>query len=131
MPIYPQYLATGHSLRDSLVKTVGQLKRQYGCNAVATSEPSKVVGLRLGNAGESWLEKRRFSLYGLGYLALLSHTAEVVYLESGQVVEIESGSFRLFKFLKVNQSGKSVKTDQSFRAAQKGKYPGFHVKGDC
>ena len=123
------YLATGHSLRDSLVKTVGQLKGNMVVIAVATSEPSKVVGLRLGNAGGIVVGKNEDSAFmASDTVALLSHTAEVVYLESAQVVEIESGSFRLFDFNGKPIEGKSVKTDQSFRAAQKGKYPDFMSK---
>ena len=123
------YLAKGHSLRDSVVKAVSHIKGNTVVIAIAASEPEKVVGLRLGNAGGIVVGKTNdTAVMASDTVALVPHTEEVIYLESGEVVEIECGSIRLFDFNGASIGRKAVKVNQNFQAAQKGTHPDFMSK---
>ena len=81
------YLAKGYSLRDSVVSAVSHIKGNTVVIAIAASEPEKVVGLRLGNAGGIVVGKTNdTAVMASDTVALIPHTEEVIYLESGEVV---------------------------------------------
>jgi glucosamine--fructose-6-phosphate aminotransferase (isomerizing) len=61
-------------------------------------------------------------------IALLPYTSEVIYLESGEIVEIERGVIRLFDLEGSSISRKPIVTSQNFEAAQKGNHPHFMSK---
>jgi glucosamine--fructose-6-phosphate aminotransferase (isomerizing) len=61
-------------------------------------------------------------------IALLPFTNEVIYLEPGEIVEIENGAIRLFDLDGTPIDRETVSVDRSFEAATKGNHPHFMSK---
>jgi glucosamine--fructose-6-phosphate aminotransferase (isomerizing) len=97
--------------------------------AVSAAEPGIVVGLRVGNAGGIVVGKNdSAAVMASDTIALLPYTNEVIYLEPGEVVEIERGSVRLFDLEGTVIEREPVVTNQNFEAAKKGNHPHFMSK---
>ncbi len=122
-------VAAGSSLRDAVIDAASQIKGNTAIVAVSASEPNVVVGLRVGNAGGIVVGKNdHAAVMASDTIALLPYTSEVVYLEPGEVVEIELGDVRLFDLIGGVISRDPIVTAQNFEAAQKGNHPHFMSK---
>ncbi len=120
---------SGSSLRDAVVAAASRVKGNTAVVAVSANEPEIVVGLRVGNAGGIVVGKNDDSaVMASDTIALLPYTSEVIYLEPGEVVEIEQGKVRLFDLDGSPISREPIVTAQNFEAAQKGNYPHFMAK---
>ena len=124
-------VANGSSLRESLVGAARRIKGNAAVVALSALEPDTVVGLRVGNAGGIVVgtsAKTDASVMASDTIALLPFTNEVIYLEPGEIVEIERGVIRLFDLEGTPIDREPVKVNQNFEAAKKGKYPDFMSK---
>ena len=124
-------VANGSSLRESLVGAARRIKGNAAVVALSALEPDTVVGLRVGNAGGIVVgtsAKTDASVMASDTIALLPFTNEVIYLEPGEIVEIERGVIRLFELEGTPIDREPVKVNQNFEAAKKGKYPDFMSK---
>ena len=124
-------VANGSSLRESVVGAARRIKGNAAVVALSALEPDTVVGLRVGNAGGIVVgtsAKSDASVMASDTIALLPFTNEVIYLEPGEIVEIERGVIRLFDLEGTPIDREPVKVNQNFEAAKKGKYPDFMSK---
>ncbi|MCH8229664.1 MAG: glutamine--fructose-6-phosphate transaminase (isomerizing) [Chloroflexi bacterium] len=124
-------VANGSSLRESVVGAARRIKGNAAVVALSALEPDTVVGLRVGNAGGIVVgtsAKTDASVMASDTIALLPFTNEVIYLEPGEIVEIERGVIRLFDLEGTPIDREPVKVNQNFEAAKKGKYPDFMSK---
>ncbi|MBT4126733.1 MAG: glutamine--fructose-6-phosphate transaminase (isomerizing) [Chloroflexi bacterium] len=122
-------VAAGSSLREAVIGAAGQIKGNTAIVAVSKAEPDVVVGLRVGNAGGIVVGKSdHAAVMASDTIALLPYTSEVIYLEPGEVVEIEHGDVRLFDLQGSTITREPVVTAQNFEAAQKGNHPHFMSK---
>ena len=124
-------VANGSSLRESVVGAARRIKGNTAVVALSALEPDTVVGLRVGNAGGIVIgtsAKTDASVMASDTIALLPFTNEVIYLEPGEIVEIERGVIRLFDLEGTPIDREPVRVNQNFEAAKKGKYPDFMSK---
>ncbi|MCI0850461.1 MAG: glutamine--fructose-6-phosphate transaminase (isomerizing) [Chloroflexi bacterium] len=124
-------VANGSSLRESVVGAARRIKGNAAVVALSALEPDTVVGLRVGNAGGIVIgtsAKTDASVMASDTIALLPFTNEVIYLEPGEIVEIERGVIRLFDLEGTPIDREPVRVNQNFEAAKKGKYPDFMSK---
>ena len=124
-------VANGSSLRESVVGAARRIKGNAAVVALSALEPDTVVGLRVGNAGGIVIgtsAKTDASVMASDTIALLPFTNEVIYLEPGEIVEIERGVIRLFDLEGTPIDRELVRVNQNFEAAKKGKYPDFMSK---
>ncbi|MDA1278440.1 MAG: glutamine--fructose-6-phosphate transaminase (isomerizing) [Chloroflexi bacterium] len=120
---------SGASLRESVVRAAARIKGNTAVVAVSVNEPEKVVGLRVGNAGGIVVgSNAHSSVMASDTIALLPHTRQVVYLEPGEVVEIEAGAVRLFDLDGNAIYRQPVEIGRNFEAAKKGNYAHFMSK---
>ena len=122
-------VASGSSLREAVIGAASRIRGNTAVVAVSAAEPGIVVGLRFGNAGGIVIGKNdSAAVMASDTIALLPYINEVIYLEPGEVVEIERGVIRLFNLEGSVIERESVVTAQNFEAAQKGNHPHFMSK---
>jgi glucosamine--fructose-6-phosphate aminotransferase (isomerizing) len=122
-------VANGHSLREAVIAAASRINGNTAVVAVSAAEPGIVVGLRVGNAGGIVVGKNdSAAVMASDTIALLPYTNEVIYLEPGEVVEIERGSVRLFDLEGTVIEREPVVTNQNFEAGKKGNHPHFMSK---
>jgi glucosamine--fructose-6-phosphate aminotransferase (isomerizing) len=122
-------VSNGHSLREAVIGAASRIKGNTAVVAVSQAEPEIVVGLRIGNAGGIVVGKNdSAAVMASDTIALLPYTTEVIYLEPGELVEIERGEIRLFDLEGSPIDRKPVKTNQNFEVAKKGNHPHFMSK---
>jgi len=122
-------VARGDSLREAVIGAASRIKGNTAVVAVSVAEPDIVVGLRVGNAGGIVVGKNKnAAVMASDTIALLPYTSDVIYLEPGEVVEIEGGKIRLFDLEGSSIDRAPVETGQNFEAAQKGNHPHFMSK---
>ncbi|NQW21103.1 MAG: glutamine--fructose-6-phosphate transaminase (isomerizing) [Chloroflexi bacterium] len=122
-------VASGSSLREAVIGAASRIKGNTAIVAVSAAEPNIVVGLRVGNAGGIVVGKNAdAAVMASDTIALLPYTTEVIYLEPGEVVEIEKGAIRLFDLEGLSIEREPIITAQNFEAAQKGNHPHFMSK---
>jgi|TARA_B100000959_G_C14993997_1_gene629282 glucosamine--fructose-6-phosphate aminotransferase (isomerizing) len=122
-------VTSGRSLREAVIGAASRIKGNTAVVAVSASEPDVAVGLRVGTAGGIVVGKNAdAAVMASDVIALLPYTSEVIYLESGEIVEIERGVIRLFDLEGSSISRKPIVTSQNFEAAQKGNHPHFMSK---
>ena len=88
-------MASGASLREAVIAAAQRLQGAYAIAAIAKSEPGHAVGARRGSPlcvgigiGEHFL--------GSDVQALIQVTNRIVYLEEGDVVEIERETMQVY-----------------------------------
>jgi len=120
---------SGSSLREAVIGAASRIRGNTAVVAVSAAEPGIAVGLRVGNAGGIVIGKNdSAAVMASDTIALLPYINEVIYLEPGEVVEIERGVIRLFNLEGSVIERESVVTAQNFEAAQKGNHPHFMSK---
>ncbi|MBM3959027.1 MAG: glutamine--fructose-6-phosphate transaminase (isomerizing) [SAR202 cluster bacterium] len=123
------FMKDGDNLETALRKTARMIRGAAAIVALATDDPGKVVGLRLGNAGGlvcGFGDGQ--NLLASDLLALLPHTNRVAYLESGEVaIATRTGlSFIDLEGRAVNKQ--EIVVERTREAAARGKFPHFMAK---
>ena len=124
-------VANGLSLRESVVSAARRVRGNAAIVALSALEPDTVVGLRVGNAGGIVVGTSATtgaSVMASDTIALLPFTNEVIYLEPGEVVEIERGVIRISDLEGTPVEREPVQVDRSFEAATRGQHPDFMSK---
>ena len=84
-----KYSAKGSSLEEAVRQTLSRLKGAHGIVVMSSLEPDKIVAARIGNAGGVVIglgEGENFVASDLP--AILSHTRQVIFLESHQMAVV-------------------------------------------
>ena len=124
-------VASGATLRESVVSAARRIRGNAAVIALSAMEPGTIVGLRVGNAGGIVVGANsdgNVSVMASDTIALLPFTDEVIYVEPGEIVEIERGVIRLFDLEGTPIDRARVRVDRSFEAASKGNHPHFMSK---
>jgi len=122
-------VSEGRSLREAVLETARIIRGNTAIVAVSSKKPGQIVGLRVGNAGGIVAGTGDgVSVMASDPIALLPHVSEVVYLEPGEVIEINKGTLSIFDLDGNEVSKTAVQLNQDFEAAQKGNHPHFMSK---
>jgi glucosamine--fructose-6-phosphate aminotransferase (isomerizing) len=124
-----RYLAIGHDLPEAARLSIAHLRGAHGIVLLSLDEPDKIVAARIGNAGGVVIgvgEEEMFIASDIP--AILEHTREMAFLESGQMAIVEEDGFRA---LTIN--GEEVDVEVQTVAwdpvsAEKGEYKHFMLK---
>ena len=91
-----RYLATGNGIVEAARRAFSQLQGHQSVVVFSSTEPDKIVAARLGNAGGvsvGFGENEMFIASDIP--AILEHTRDIVFLESGQMVVVTQGGITL------------------------------------
>jgi glucosamine--fructose-6-phosphate aminotransferase (isomerizing) len=91
-----RYLAVGLDFVESSRKAFSHLKGAHGIVLLSTQEPDKIVAARIGNAGGVVVGIGEGEMFVASDMpAILEHTRQMVFLESGQMCEIRRDGLEL------------------------------------
>jgi len=91
-----KHLDDGHSLEESVQKTLGRIRGAHGIVVISTSDPEKIIAARIGNAGGVVIglgEGENFIASDIP--AILSYTNKMVFLDSEQIAVITKDDIRI------------------------------------
>ncbi|MBE0411869.1 MAG: glutamine--fructose-6-phosphate transaminase (isomerizing) [Anaerolineales bacterium] len=84
-----RYLALGGDVVEAARNTLTLLKGAHGVVVLSSREPDKIVAARIGNAGGVVIGKGEGEMFVASDIpAILEHTRQMVFLESGQMAVI-------------------------------------------
>jgi len=124
-----RHLEDGAPLEEAVRKMAHRIRGAAAVVAACVSEPGKLVGLRLGNAGgivAGFADGA--NLLSSDLLALLPHTTRVAYVESGEIAVVTPGAVHFIDLDGNPVRKRPVAAGRTFEAAQKGEYPHFMAK---
>jgi glucosamine--fructose-6-phosphate aminotransferase (isomerizing) len=124
-----RHMDAGHSLEQAARMTLSLLEGHHGIVIASSREPDKIVAARIGNAGGVAVGFGEGEMFIASDIpAILEHTREVVFLESGQMAVVDISEMRLFDL----QGGKLAYEIDTLSwdpvAAEKGDYRHFMQK---
>jgi glucosamine--fructose-6-phosphate aminotransferase (isomerizing) len=124
-----RYLAMGHDLPEAARRSIAHLRGAHGIVLLSLDEPDKIVAARIGNAGGVVIGVGEDEMFIASDIpAILEHTRQMAFLESGQMAIIKEDGF---KALTIN--GEEVEVEVQNVAwdpvsAEKGEYKHFMLK---
>lgn len=124
-----RYLSLKMGLVQAAQKAISHLKGAHGIVLLSTQEPDKIVAARIGNAGGVVVGFGQGEMFVASDMpAILEHTRQMVFLESGQIGAIKRDGLDLMSL-----DGKPLEYEQHTVAwdpvaAEKGEYRHFMHK---
>ena len=90
------FLAVGMDLTEAVRNTISQLRGAHGIVVMSTKQKDRIVAARMGNAGGVVIGFGKNEMFVASDIpAILEHTREVVFLESGQIAEIQANGLQI------------------------------------
>ncbi len=120
-------LKTGLELFEALKATVAELEGAYGVAAISADQPERIVAARSGSPlviglgiGENFLASDQ--------LALRQVTDRFIYLEEGDLVDLNPDSYKIFDRSGAPVQREAVQIKEAAEAAEKGKFRHYMLK---
>ncbi len=124
-----RYLAMDHDLQEATRQAIGHLRGAHGIVLLSLDEPDKIVAARIGNAGGVVIGEGEGEMFIASDIpAILEHTRQMAFLESGQMAIVTAKGFSAQTI-----SGEAVEVElQNVPwdpvSAEKGEYKHFMLK---
>ena len=124
-----RYLSLDCSLIEATRKTLSLLRGAHGIVAISKREPDRIIAARMGNAGGVVIGLGKDENYIASDLpAILEHTREVIFLESGQLAIVAQDLIALQNLSGENLPYEIHNVSWDPIAAEKGEYRHFMQK---
>jgi glucosamine--fructose-6-phosphate aminotransferase (isomerizing) len=124
-----RYLSVDRSLEEAARHALNQLEGHHAVVLFSSKQPDRIVAARIGNAGGVVVGFGKGEMYVASDLpAILEHTRDVVFLESGQMASVTRAGLELsdLQGAKIEYTIDNVTWDAV--AAEKGEYRHFMEK---
>jgi glutamine---fructose-6-phosphate transaminase (isomerizing) len=115
------------NLTETLVKALPMLKGTYGLVLYHADEPDKILAARLGSPLVVGLAEDQ-TIIASDISAIVSHTRQIVYLDDGEIAEINGQGFRIINLKNQEVNKKIDKIDWDIAACEKKGYDHFMLK---
>ena len=114
-------------ITEALIKTLKLLKGTYGLAVICKDEPDKLLVARNGSPLVIGVGKDE-TIVASDVSALIRYTRQVIYLDDGEIAEINQNNFRI-----INTQEKEIKKtveeiEWNLEQAEKSGYPHFMLK---
>jgi glucosamine--fructose-6-phosphate aminotransferase (isomerizing) len=91
-----RYLSLGSGLVEAARRAFTHIKGAHGIVLISAREPDKIVAARIGNAGGVVIGLGEGEMFVASDIpAILEHTRQMVFLESGQLAVVQRGGLKL------------------------------------
>ena len=115
------------NLTETLVKVLPMLKGTYGLVLYHVDEPDKMLAARCGSPLVVGLAENQ-TIVASDVSAIISHTRQIIYLDDGEIAEINGGGFKIIN-LKNQEINKEInKIDWDIAECEKKGYAHFMLK---
>ncbi|MFH0956103.1 MAG: glutamine--fructose-6-phosphate transaminase (isomerizing) [Candidatus Falkowbacteria bacterium] len=115
------------NLTEALVKVLPILKGTYGLVLYHVDEPDKILAARCGSPLVVGLAENQ-TIIASDISAIVSHTRQIIYLDDGEVAEINGHGFKIIN-LKNQEINKEISNiDWDIAECEKKGYPHFMLK---
>ena len=115
------------NLTEALVKVLPILKGTYGLVLYHTDEPNKILAARCGSPLVIGLAENQ-TIIASDVSAIVNHTRQIVYLDDGEVAEINGNGFRIINLKNQEINKKIDNIDWDIAKCEKKGYPHFMLK---
>ncbi len=115
------------NLEEAVRRTLKDLKGTYAIAVISSSEPGKIVAAKMDSPLVIGSTKKE-SYLASDISALLEHTNHVTFIENGDVVTMNQGSFSITDIAGKKISRPVMKIDWDITQAKKGGYQHFMLK---
>ena len=123
------YLAKGSSLEEAVRAAARRVRGAHAVVAACKSEPGKLVGLRLGNAGGIFVGYGREDIFLASDLpALLPYTQTVSYLAAEELVTVSGGGAAFSDIDGASVEKTTARVPYDHLSAVRGEYKHFMLK---
>ncbi|MBI3984136.1 glutamine--fructose-6-phosphate transaminase (isomerizing), partial [Candidatus Microgenomates bacterium] len=114
-------------LRQAVLKTVGIIKGAYALAIVCAQEPHRLIGVKMSSPLVVGVADAEM-IIASDVSALIDKTKRVVYLEDGELIDIQGTSHQIVGFDNVPVAKSIANIDWDVAAASKGGYDHFLLK---
>ncbi len=114
-------------LEAAVKSTVTLLKGTYGILTMHTDHPDEIIGARNGSPMVLGIGDGEM-LIASDVSAMIAHTKQVVYVEDGEVVRMDSGSYAVTDMRNRSVDKKVDSISWELEEMEKGDYPHFMLK---
>jgi len=114
-------------LTITLQKALKLIKGAYGLVVFHQDEPNKLLAARCGSPLVIGLGKKE-TIIASDVSAILRYTKQVIYLEDGDIAEINGQGYKIFNAEDVEIKGKIEEVDWDIDQAEKQGFPHFMLK---
>jgi glutamine---fructose-6-phosphate transaminase (isomerizing) len=114
-------------LKQAVLTTLKKLKGAFAFAIIHTNEPNRLIGAKKGSPLLLGVGENEIVLAS-DVSAVISCTRNVIYLEDGEMVDINEGNYRVTDFEDMDISKTIQKVDWSDDEASKGGYEHYLIK---
>lgn len=115
------------NITDALISTLKLLKGTYGLAVIAADEPNKLLVARNGSPLVIGVGKDE-TIVASDVSALIRYTRQVIYLDDGEIAEINQNNFRIINIQEKEIKKTVEEIEWSLEEAEKCGYPHFMLK---
>jgi glucosamine--fructose-6-phosphate aminotransferase (isomerizing) len=115
------------NLTEALVKVLPILKGTYGLVLYHVDEPNKILAARCGSPLVIGLAEDQ-TIIASDVSAIVSHTRQIIYLDDGEVAEINGNGFKIINLKNQEINKKIDNIDWDIAECEKKGYPHFMLK---
>lgn len=114
-------------LTEALNKTLNKLEGAYGLVVFHKKEPNKLLAAKNGSPLVIGLGEQE-TIVASDVSAIIRHTKQVIYLDDGEVAEINGEGLKIFDFESKEIEKESEEVEWDLEKAEKQGYPHFLIK---
>ncbi|MCK5211289.1 glutamine--fructose-6-phosphate transaminase (isomerizing) [Candidatus Parcubacteria bacterium] len=115
------------NITDALISTLKLLKGTYGLAVICKDEPDKLLVARNGSPLVIGVGQDE-TIIASDVSALIRHTRQVIYLDDGEIAEIDQNNFRIINIQEKEIKKTVEEIEWSLEQAEKSGYPHFMLK---
>jgi glucosamine--fructose-6-phosphate aminotransferase (isomerizing) len=124
-----RYLAMDHDLAEAARRSIAHLRGAHGIVLLSLDEPDKIVAARVGNAGGVVIGMGEDEMFIASDIpAILEHTRQMGFLESGQMAVVTSDGFEAQTLAGEDVDVEIQNIPWDPVSAEKGEYKHFMLK---
>lgn len=115
------------NLRDAVLESTKRLVGAYSLAVICQDEPSRLIGVRLASPLVVGILPDEYVIAS-DVSAIVEKTKSVIYLEDGELIDINNGSYEIVNFQNETKERDVQKIDWDVEAASKEGYDHFLLK---
>lgn len=114
-------------LRAAVLKTISKLSGAFAFCVIGADEPDRIIGVKMASPLVVGLSNGEL-IIASDVSAIIEHTKQVIYLEDGELIDINDGQYEIVNFQNRRLNKKINRVDWDLEAATKEGYEHYLLK---